>query len=203
MAGSDILAHVFKQAALDYGAVEDNEYPDLILINHGIDGVDNTGALNDSFKNEIINMVEQLENNGANIIGIACNTAHTYLSDINIQTTTTVVNLIDAVARYAATKNHDYLLLTSSASKDQKLYHKYLDKYNVSYHETTAKQQVLLDKAIGLIMAYRLTEAGKLIDQVLLSAKKSGHTAVIAGCKLQRSDWYVLKSYKKDNDLNT
>lgn len=173
---------MFKQAALNYGAVEDNEYPDLVLINHGIDGVDNTGALNELFKQQIISMVQQLESNNANIIGIACNTAHTYLDDIDIQPDTTLVNLIDAVAQYAASKNNSYLLLTSGASKKQKLYHKYLDRYNVSYQETTTEQQELLDKAIGLVMAYKLTEAGELMDQVIESAKKMGHNAVIAGC---------------------
>jgi aspartate racemase len=182
LAGSDALAKVFKNAAEIYGAVEDNEYPDLVLLNHGIQGVDNNGTLSDTFKTEIVDMVQQLEAQGATIIGIACNTAHTYLKNIRTRPGTTLVNLIDTVASVASTSKDRYLLLTSSASKRQKLYHGYLEKHQVVFNETSPTQQELLDAAIGLVMAYKLKEAGGLLEQVLASAKQAGFTAVIAGC---------------------
>lgn len=182
LAGADVLAKVFKNAAQVYGAVEDNEYPDLLLLNHGIQGVDNSGTLSDAFKTEITDMVHHLETQGATIIGIACNTAHIYLRDIQTKPETTLVNLIDTVASVAHASKDNYLLLTSSASKQQKLYHGYLKKHRVTFSETLPVQQAQLDKAIGLVMAYKLTEAGALLQQVLASAKRAGFSAVIAGC---------------------
>ncbi len=180
LAGSDVLAKVFKNAAEIHGAVEDNEYPDLVLLNHGIQGVDNTGNLNDNFEKEIVSIVQQLESQGATVIGIACNTAHAYLDKIEVKQGVVLVNLIDAVATEAAKSDDKYLLLTSNASKKQKLYHGYLQKHGVSFKETTRSQQKLLDKAIGLVMAYKLDEAGKILEQALLGA--TGFTAVIVGC---------------------
>lgn len=182
LAGSDVLAKVFKNAAEIYGAVEDSEYPDLMLLNHGILGVDNIGTLNDDFEKEIVNMVQQLETHGCNIIGIACNTAHTYLDKIKTKPQTKFVNLIDTVSKVAKEAEHGYLLLTSSTSKQQKLYHSYLEKHGVDFEETTPKQQKLLDEAISLVMAHKLEDAGKLLEQVLLSAIKREFSAVIAGC---------------------
>ncbi len=182
LAGADVLAKTFKNAAKIYGAVEDSEYPDLLLLNHGIEGVDNIGTLNDTFEKEIVDMVHHLEVQGCNIIGIACNTAHTYLDKIKTKPQTTFVNLIDTVSRVAKEAGHSYLLLTSSTSKQQKLYHGYLDKHAVLFQESTQQQQVLLDKAIGLVMAYKLNEAGELLEEVLKSAKSEGYYAVIAGC---------------------
>ena len=182
LAGADVLAKTFKNAAKMYGAIEDSEYPDLLLLNHGIVGVDNIGTLNDTFEKEIVDMVHQLEVQGCNIIGIACNTAHTYLDKIKTKPQTTFVNLIDTVSKVAKEAGHSYLLLTSSTSKQQKLYHGYLDKHDVPFQESTQKQQVLLDKAIGLVMAYKLDEAGELLEKVLKSAKLAGYDAVIAGC---------------------
>lgn len=182
LAGSDVLAKVLKNAAILYGAVEDSEYPDIVFVNHGIEGVDNVGTLNDTFEKEIVSMVQQLESQGATVIGIACNTAHIYLDKIKVGQDTVLVNLIDAVAAKAATADDKYLLLSSSTSKKQKLYHSYLQKHGVSFQETTHKQQKLLDKAIGLVMAYELNHAGKILEQVLLGAKANGFTAVIAGC---------------------
>lgn len=182
LAGSDVLAKVFKNAALHYGAVEDNEYPDLLLVNHGIAGVDNTGSLNDMFQNDIIAMVKQLETQGASVVGIACNTAHVYLQKIKESSGVEIVNLIEIVADVATQADHKYLLLTSNASKEQKLYQGYLDAHKVVYSETTNEQQELLDEAISLIMAHKLTQAGELIEKVLSSAQSAGFTAVIAGC---------------------
>lgn len=182
LAGSDIFARLLKYAASAYGAVEDSEYPDVILVNHGIEGVDNAGTLNSQFEAGIVSMVNQLEQNQANIIGMACNTAHIYLDKIKTKPNTTLVNLIDEVAKEASTTNVKYFLLTSSASKRQNLYQDYLRKHNVAFQVTDTDQQALLDEAISLVMAYKLKEAGKLLTEVLNSAKKAGFSAVIAGC---------------------
>jgi aspartate racemase len=182
LAGSDVLSKLFKNAAEIYNAVEDNEYPDLLLLNHGIEGVDNTGALNTNFEKDIVAMVRQLEAQNCNILGIACNTAHMYLDKIKTKPQTTFVNLIDTVAEAAKNKESNYLLLTSSTSKQQKLYHGYLERHGVKYKQTTPEQQHLLDEAISLVMAHKLEEAGKLLEPVLTSAKTTGFDAVIAGC---------------------
>jgi aspartate/glutamate racemase len=79
LAGSDVFAKLLKYAADTFDAVEDSQYPDVVLVSHGIEGVDNIGTLNPQFEKDIVSMVSQLEQNQANIIGIACNTAHIYL----------------------------------------------------------------------------------------------------------------------------
>lgn len=182
LAGADVLEKVFRHAALAHGAVEDAEYPDVVLVNHGIAGVDNIGTLNDEFEQSILSMVGQLEENGATIIGIACNTAHIYLHKIAVGKSTTVVNLIDQVALEAASTKRNYLLLTSATTKQQRLYHNYLEKHDVQFSETSLEHQKMLDEAIGLVMAYRLQEAGVLLESVLQDAENQGFEAVIAGC---------------------
>lgn len=177
-----MLAKIFKQAALLYNAVEDNEYPDLLLVNHGIDGVGNEATHSTLFQQEIVSMVNHLELQGATVIGIACNTAHLYLPAIDTKDDTQLVNLIDTVALVASRTSERYLLLTSASSKQQKLYPPYLQRYNVDFAQTNHKQQVLLDKAIGLIMAHKLQQAGRVMERVLKSAKQAGFSAVIAGC---------------------
>ena len=182
LAGADVLHKVFKHAAFVYSAVEDNEYPDVALLNHGIDGVGNSGSLNDDFQSGIITMVHDLESLGATIIGIACNTAHVYIHKIRVMKSTILVNLIDAVASEAAKHDNQYLLLTSSVSKQQKLYQPYLHKHGVQFTETTDGIQKKLDSAIALVMAHKLNEAGQLLNSVIDWAAAHGCTAIIAGC---------------------
>lgn len=181
LAGSDVLSKLFRNAAHMYGAAEDSDYPDLLLMNHGIKGVDNTATLSNNFEKEITDMAQQLETAGATIIGIACNTAHIYIDKIITKPETTLVNLIDTVSAVASEQKRHYLLLTSSTSKQQKLYHTYLKKYGVSFEETNSSQQHLLDQVIGLVMAHKLKEAGELLDQVLYGTPRHVD-AIIAGC---------------------
>jgi len=182
LAGSYVLAKVFEHAATVYGAVEDCEYPDVIFVSHGIEGVDNIGTLSDAFEKEIVSMVKQAEAQGATIIGIACNTAHAYLDKIKNKPKTILVNLIDTVAYKASKHNVKYLLLTSNGSKQQKLYHPYLKKYGVNFVETSEEMQDALDSTIGLVMAHKLDEAGRVIERVLSEAETKGSRAIIAGC---------------------
>lgn len=182
LAGSDVLAKLLKNAADLYGAVEDNEYPDVVLLSHGIAGVDNTAALSDAFETGIIDMVHQLEVAGATTIGIACNTAHVYLPKIQTRPATTLINLIDEVSSVAQQQNQQYLLLTSSAAKQQKLYPPYLDAKSVKYSEVTAEHQLILDQAIERVMAHDLAHAGSLLQGVLATARQAGFTAILAGC---------------------
>ena len=182
LAGSDVLASVFKYTAQHYGAVEDTDYPDLILISKGIEGIGNTATMSDSFRTGIQNSVTSLEMYGANIIGIACNTAHAYLDSLTITPGVKMVNLIEAVATQSATIHQTCLLLTSSGAKQQKLYQHYLDSKNVKYVETTYKQQKLVDSVIALVMAHKLPQAGARMQKIFEQAKKSGIDTIIAGC---------------------
>jgi aspartate racemase len=183
LAGADVLKRVFKNAALIYGAKEDDEYPDVTLLSHGIPGVDNTGKLNDQFEMDITSMVEQVQSQGATIIGIACNTAYIYLPRIHVHDDTILVNLIDIVSKVAAqSPNEKYLLLSSSASRDKRIYHNYLDTYGVLYEEANDEIQNMVDESIDMVMAYKLEQAGEILDKVILFAKKAGFEAIIAGC---------------------
>lgn len=180
LAGADILSKIFKNAALTYGAKDDSDYPDLLLINHGIKGVDNTGALSNHFEQELVAMVRDLEVQGATIIGIACNTAHVYVDKFKLKPTTKFVNLIDIVTTAAQQQNANPLLLTSAAAKGQRLYQKSLDRHHVPYVETATAQQQLVDQAIEYVMHYKLNEAGLIFDQLV--GTMNATTNVIAGC---------------------
>lgn len=183
LAGADALNKLFAHAAQTYGAKEDAEYPDVILMSHGITGVDNTGALSDYFKTELIQLVSRIETAGASVIGIACNTAHIYLPDIAVKPDTILINLPEVVAEAAvqASERH-HLLLTSSASRETRLYDNSLQARGVSYDFTNDDTQSRLDEIIELIMAYKLEEAGRAMREVLAWAQSEGYQSIIAAC---------------------
>lgn len=128
LAGADVLTKVFKIAASKYAAKDDADFPGVILISKGVDGIDSTANLNGAFKKELLSMVQQLESQGANIIGIACNTAHIFFNEIKTNDETTLVNLPEQVVK-ASKPGKKHLLLTSRTTWRTKLYHKQLKKY--------------------------------------------------------------------------
>lgn len=182
LAGADILERVFKHAAQDYSASEDDEYPDVILISHGISGVDYLATLSTEFKDAIIKTAENIITQGANVVGIACNTAHAYLENIQKPHDVEIVNLLSETAKVASASAENYLLLTSHATRAQRLYHHYLNEFKVQFSEVDTAQQAILDKTIALVMAYKLDQAGDELIPLIDQAEANGFTGLIVGC---------------------
>ncbi len=182
LAGSNTFEKILKYAAQNYNVSEDHEYPDVLLVNHGTKGVDNLGTINKAFEKDTIKAIKYLENQGCTVIGVACNTAHIHFNGTKVGSKKKLVNLIDIVSKEASNYPGEYLLVTSNASKIEKLYHSYLKRYGVSFEETTKEEQLLIDRVIGLVMAYKLDQAAEVLKGIFVSAKKRGLRGVITGC---------------------
>ena len=57
IAGIDVASKIHKYAAEHYGAVEDFEYPDFVLVSKGVEGFDKYGAINDKFEPAILDIL--------------------------------------------------------------------------------------------------------------------------------------------------
>ncbi|MCA9342846.1 aspartate/glutamate racemase family protein [Candidatus Saccharibacteria bacterium] len=180
LAGADVLTKIYKVSAEKYKAVEDIEYPKLILTNLGVNGVGNTGKINKEFIKTVQGQVTFLEESGCSFIGIACNTAHLFLNKIKLNKHTTLINLPEEVAKFTHDQNiKDALLLCSAESKKQNLYQPYLNKYGISYSYLKPNDTKLLDYVIGLVMAYKIEDSSALISKILDSYRGK---PVLASC---------------------
>lgn len=139
LAGADVLSKVFRISAAKYNAKDDAGFPEVILISKGVEGIDGTANLNSAFKKELLDMTQQLESQEANIIGIACNTAHIFFDEIKISYKTTLINLPEQVAK-ASKSGERHLLLTSRTTRESKLYHKYFSKYQRHFRRSKFKR---------------------------------------------------------------
>lgn len=182
LAGAYVYERVVIEAAARYGAKDDDEYPDVFLVSHGISDVGNEAELTEAFRDEIIKGVRQLQTMGAECIGIACNTAHVFWDEIVSNTNVRVVNLLEELALESARQKHKYLLLSSRSSRERSLHIPALEKHKVNFSTKSDVQQAKLDKVIGLVMAYKLREAADILDGVLNEAYEEGYTGIIAAC---------------------
>lgn len=181
LAGSHVLAKVFEYSALQYQAKEDSDYPEVVLVSHGIEDFDETATTGKHFERELIKSVQQLELLSPNVIGIACNTAHLYIDKLKKYTEAELINLIEETARVAAKYEGTYLLLTSPTTRSSKLYHPYLKQFGVKFTELKDSEQKIVDNIIGLVMAHDLEEAGAKISK-LIASKPKKNSGIIVGC---------------------
>ncbi|HYF96977.1 MAG TPA: aspartate/glutamate racemase family protein [Patescibacteria group bacterium] len=199
LAGSDILSKILQYSAAEYGAVEDLEYPEVILISRGIDGFDNKGSVNDKFAEEVQKSIKDLNRAGADVIGISCNTAHIFYDYFNANSDVQVINLIEEVSSCLSSGGaYKYLLMTSASTRDSKLYKKSLLDNKINFDPVSDQAQDSLDKIIKKVMEHKLEQAGRMFSELLESFEIDGYAGIIAGCtELPLAAPYLDKSLKE------
>lgn len=183
LAGSDVLDKLILHTASAYAAVDDADYPDVVMISHGISDFDATGSMSPTFEAELVEIVDELEAHHPLVLGLACNTAHLALPAVRAHTSAHVIDLIEEVARCAATSRPDlcYLLVSSSATRRAGLYRSRLQDYGVRFVEVSDHHQAQLDNVIRLVMGHNLDAAARQIIPIINDAAL-GCDGVIAGC---------------------
>ena len=183
LAGSDVLDKALAYAATAYGAVEDADYPDVVLFSHGIDDFDSTGSIEDDFVRELVRVVQEIELHHPSVIGVACNTAHLHFDELRAHSGAQFVNLVDATADAAAEHDRRYLLLSSSTTRRTGLYHEALRRRGVRFFDVGDDDQLDVDEIVHTVMAHDLESAGAQIDE-LLGRLEGGEPfdGIIAAC---------------------
>jgi aspartate racemase len=180
-AGSDVLDKLYQHAARRYHAIEDVDYPDVLLYSHGIEAFDMTGSIDARFGQELITAVEVLEAQHPTVIGIACITAHLFLDELRSHTKAEVIDLITEVARAAAQLDRRYLVLSSSTTRRTGLFNARLDRWHIDHVEIDDAQQLVIDEIVHLVMGGQLEFAGATIRDFVRRLEMP-FDAVIAGC---------------------
>jgi aspartate racemase len=184
LAGSDVLRKIFEYAADGYSAMNDADYPNVVLVSQGMSDFDETGNISPLFESEILSVVDQLDSHHPTLMGMACNTAHLYVDSIRKHTSAEFINIVEATVREASKQQGHYLILSSSTTRRSGLYYNEFNKQNVDYSDIDDQEQAVVDNIIGLVMVNKIDEANKVSNELLekLAAKYPQATGVIAGC---------------------
>ncbi|MGO9877528.1 MAG: aspartate/glutamate racemase family protein [Acidimicrobiia bacterium] len=183
LAGSDVLDKALAYAAVRYGAVEDADYPDIVLFSHGIDDFDSTGSIEDDFVRELVGVVQEIELHHPTVVGVACNTAHLHLDELRAHTSAQFVNLIEETAEAASQFDRNYLLLSSSTTRQTHLYHDALKRRGVRFSDVCADDQLKVDNVVHAVMAHELDRAGSEIEALVRRLATAGRfDGIIPAC---------------------
>lgn len=153
-ASAELYFRIIKTAQQNYHAVQDCDYPPIVIHSVPLDGFTEKGLVEfDLVKKQLISSVKKLESSGADLIIIACNTVHYYFSEMQAVVKVPILNLIDeTVAVVARAKISKVGILASDSTIKLGLYENKLNKKGIQSILPNSSQQKRLDKIILNVM---------------------------------------------------
>jgi aspartate racemase len=187
--GPDASANLYKkiiQLAQDtYHAVQDTDYPPMMLYSLPLVGFDETGiAQAKAVKQQLVAGVKRLEKAGSDFIIVACNTVSYFHKDMQTAVRIPVLNIVEEVAHQIKHKQYQCVgLLTSESTNRLQLYQQALQKIGVNSLSVNEKDQQKLNHVILHVMAG--TQGKKdivVLKKIITRLRQKGAQAIVLGC---------------------
>lgn len=126
---------------------------------------------------------KKLEAAGAELIAIACNTAHYYLHEIQAAINIPIINMPKETVRFIDEVGlRSVALLATDGTMATKLYQKFLRESKIAVVEPDEITQVSVMEGIYAVKAGDITKGKNLLFQASQTMIDKGAEAVIAGC---------------------
>lgn len=183
-ASAKLLEVLIEVCAKDFGIKRDSDFPEIILnsipVPNFIKDKKNIKITFDILKNR----VKRLENFNPLCFGIACNTAHVLLKDLQTNTNVPFVSIINEVAKKVAEAQINKVgLLATPVTISSGLYQKALAKKNISAVIPSTNDQKIVEDIIWNVLAGKVNDIDKqklvLVAETLV---KKGAQGIILGC---------------------
>lgn len=168
-----------------YNAVQDADYPPMIIYNVPMKGFDETGIVDGELvKLQLINAANKLQAAGAEVVMIACNTVHHFQDDIISAINIPFLSIIEETSKRAQTANYKNVgILCSQSTNDLKLYNQRFLGENTRIFYCNPEQQNIVNGVIESVMAgtHGLREI-RALNAIIYDLERQGAEVVILGC---------------------
>jgi len=164
----------------------DLEHP-RVLIDSNANGPDRSPAILRGGPSPLSDMVRSaltLERGGADVLVMACNTAHYFYNDIIPYVRIPFLNMLEETAKYIHEKGYTTVaLMCTDGTTKSGVYHRELEKFNINVLTLNEK-----DQEITLQMIHDGVKAGSKtwdtveITRIIADFAAAGAQAVIMGC---------------------
>lgn len=184
--GPDASAQLYKimieLARTKYAAQENQDYPDIIL--HSVPVPD--FITNKSNVPAALTMLqESVRQLGlvSSVLGIACNTAHLLIEELQSETTTPFVSMIEATAQKVVDDGYKKIgLLATPTTFRSKLYQNALKRYNVEIITPTDEQIDQLGDIVQSILAGDFNQSSQRLVAIANELVQQEAETAILGC---------------------
>lgn len=184
-ASSHLYSKIIKYAQHKYGAVQDFDYPPIIIYSLPLFGFDETGIVDATLvKKQLIEGVKKLELAGCDLIIIACNTVHSYFEEMQSAVKVPILNIIEETKKRVIEFEYTKVGLFASESTNKlKLYQKRFLDSHIEVVSPNNEQQVILNRVIEHVMGgNQKTEDIIFLKDIARNYIKQGAEAIVLGC---------------------
>ena len=189
-----------KLAKINRGKL-DQQYPLFVLYNKS-DTPKRPENLKKYFNvlNALVKGCKMLQKNKCKFIVMPCNTAHYWYEDIQKKINIPIVSMPKEVfldAKKTCKKNSKIGLLSTEATLETKVYHKYFDKDFQLVSPINSLQKSSVNKSIKYVKMGKIKEAEKAIRPAVNYLMKIKCKKIILGCTELPIAIFAFKSFKK------
>lgn len=189
-ASAKLLEVLITMCNRDYGAENDSDFPEIILNSVPVpDFISNKRNINTAFNIlETFKILEEriknLEKFNPACFGIACNTIHLLLKDLQTKTKVPFVSIIEKVAdEVYLSKIEKVGLLATPVTLASGLYQKALAEQNIKVVIPSKNEQEIIEKVIRNILGGNIDSSDRNnLVLVAKSFKRKGVEGIILGC---------------------
>ncbi|MDO8481145.1 MAG: amino acid racemase [Nanoarchaeota archaeon] len=166
------------------GAVQDTEFPPIVMYSLPLEGFDETGVIDEALVFKQLSFgLQTLRKAGCDFAVIPCNTLHMLLGQLYPAITLPVLSIIEkTVDRVAKSGVKSVALLGSETTLASGMYQHTLLTHGISCACPTASERTAITRLILEVMGGKLSKSGK--DAVVSALRRLAQNAdaVILGC---------------------
>ncbi len=184
-ASAKFYQNVITLAQQKYGAIQDTDYPPMMIYSLPLNGFDETGFVDKELvKFQLIKGVQNLENSGVDFIVIACNTVHYFIEEMRSAISIPIYSIVEeTVNKVKELGLKNVGLLASQSTFELGLYVDHLDKANISYMLPEKSDYDKVTQLILEVMGGNLTENTKNdVKSIIENYESCEMDALILGC---------------------
>lgn len=184
-ASATLYSRIIKYAQSRYQAVQDSDYPPVILYSLPLSGFDETGIVDEEkVKTQLIDGVKRLEVSGCDLVIIGCNTVHCYFDVMQSAVKIPIFNILEETQeRVKAYGIKKVGLFASESTVRLGLYQKKFAENNIEVVSPDFEQQQVLNRVIEHVMGGRQnTDDIIALKDIARDFLHKGAEAIVMGC---------------------
>lgn len=184
-ASANLYDKMLEYTQREFGAVQDDEYPPIIIYSLPLVGFDEKGIVDaESVRKLLIHGVKKLEDAGCDLIIIACNTVHIFYDDMQMAVKIPIFNIVEETAKRVTNFHYKHVgLMCSESTTKAQLYEEAFDKYGIKVIAPNQEQQEDLNRVIEHVMGgHQGLDDVLILKKIIRDYLHDGAEAIVIGC---------------------
>lgn len=184
-ASAALYQKMIADAQNRYNAVQDADYPPLILYSLPLDGFTEHGIEDPQMvEEELVEAVQKLSSAGCSLIVIACNTVHHFFSSMQKAIDVPILNIVEETFQKVFSDGHKKIgLLASESTIKMRLYTTFFEKHGIEVLIPTESQLMTITRVIKHVMGGHQNSLDVLaLKEIISDFFSRGASAVVLGC---------------------